>query len=288
MTALRDRRRRVAERATARLIGCSLELGGKNPLLVLDDADPATAASGAARDCFTSAGQLCGSSERIYVHAGVYDRFIEEFLGRIRMMRVGVDLRYGADMGSLVSQRQLDTVRSHVDDAVAKGARVLVGGRHRPDVGPFFFEPTVLVGVTEDMRCFAEETFGPVVSVYRCESVNEAVRLANASSYGLNACVWGGDRARAQAVATRLRCGTVNVNEIFGASYGSVDAPMGGMRNSGLGRRHGAGGLLRFTEAQTVATQRGMPLEPPLPLTYAFLARAYSNALRAFKAARRR
>ena len=278
----------VAERASTRLIGCSLELGGKNPLLVLDDVDPAVAASGAARDCFTSAGQLCGSSERIYVHTSVYDRFMAEFSARIRSMKIGADLSYTADMGSLVSQRQFDTVRSHLDDAIAKGAKVVIGGKSRPEIGPFVLEPTVLSGVTEKMTCFAEETFGPVVSVYRCESVDEAVRLANASSYGLNACVWGGDRQRAQRVAARLHCGTVNVNEIFGVSYGSVDSPMGGMKNSGIGRRHGVEGLLRFTEAKTIATQRGMQLEPPFNLGYDTLAKAYSSALRAFKFVHRR
>lgn len=192
--------RMVAERAGLRLVGCSLELGGKNPLLVLDDADPAKAAAGAARDCFTSAGQLCGSSERIYLHDNVYDRFIQEFLRRVRAMKLGVELEYGPDMGSLVSQRQLDTVRAHVEDAVAKGARVLVGGRHRPDIGPFFYEPTVLAGVTADMTCFAEETFGPVVALYRCATVDEAVALANASNYGLNACVWSGNRDRKSVV----------------------------------------------------------------------------------------
>ena len=280
--------RLVAERASRRFIGVSLELGGKNPMLVLDDADPAKAAWGAVRDCFTAAGQLCGSSERIYLHDRVHDAFLREFLGQIRRLRLGAELAYGPDMGSLVSQAQLDRVRSHVDDAVAKGARVLVGGRPRPDIGPFFYEPTVLADVTADMACFAEETFGPVVSVYRCSSVDEAVTLANASNLGLNACVWGRDRARAQAVAARLKTGTVNVNEVFGASYGSVDAPMGGMRDSGLGRRHGVEGILRFTEAQTVATQRGMALEPPIKLNYAVLARAYTAALRFMRMVHRR
>ena len=280
--------RLVAERAGRRLVGCSLELGGKNPLLVLNDADPVKAASGAARDCFTSAGQLCGSSERIYVHDRVYDAFTREFLDRVRALRVGVGLEYGADMGSLVSQRQLDTVNAHLRDALAKGARVLTGGRHRPDIGPYCMEPTVLTGVTPDMRLFDEETFGPVVALYRCGSLEEQIEWANASRYGLNACVWTGDAARGRRVAARLRAGTVNVNEIFGVSYGSVDSPMGGMKDSGVGRRHGVEGLLRFTEAQTVATQRLVPLEPPFGLSYESLARGYTGALRAFRAVRRR
>jgi succinate-semialdehyde dehydrogenase / glutarate-semialdehyde dehydrogenase len=279
--------RLIGEQAGRRLIGCSLELGGKNPLIVLDDADPVQAARGAARDCFTSAGQLCGSSERLYVHDRVYDRFVAAFLEETRRMPVGVELEYGPTMGSLVSQRQLDSVRAHVDDAVAKGARVLIGGRPRPDIGPFCYAPTVLEGVTEDMLCYAEETFGPVVSLYRCRSVDEAVRLANASDYGLNACVWGSPR-RARAVAGQVRTGTVNVNEIFGVSYGSVDSPMGGMKNSGIGRRHGTEGILRFTEAQTIATQRLMPLEPPLNLSYATLAKSYGHLVRVLKTLHRR
>jgi succinate-semialdehyde dehydrogenase/glutarate-semialdehyde dehydrogenase len=280
--------RTIAERAGHRLISSSLELGGKNPLLVLDDADPAKAASGAVRDCFTSAGQLCGSSERIYVHERVYDGFTREFLDGIRRMNLGVGLEYGPDMGSLVSQQQLDRVRAHLADAVEKGAHVLVGGKHRPDIGPYYFEPTVLTGVTPEMQCHDEETFGPVISLFRCQTEEEQVELANASRYGLNACVWSSDIAHGQQVAARLQAGTVNVNEIFGVSYGSIDAPMGGMKDSGVGRRHGIEGILRFTEAQTVATQRGMALEPPFNLSYGTLARGYTGVLRVMRAAHRR
>jgi succinate-semialdehyde dehydrogenase/glutarate-semialdehyde dehydrogenase len=211
-----------------------------------------------------------------------------ELLRRIRKLKLGVALEYGPDMGSLVSQQHLDRVRAHVDDAVAKGARILIGGRHRPDIGPFFFEPTVLEGVTPAMKCYAEETFGPVVSVYRYSHEDDAVRLANDSAYGLNGCVWSRDIAHAQAVAARLHVGTVNVNEIFGVSYGSIDAPMGGFKDSGIGRRHGSEGLLRFTEAQTIATQRVLPLEPDLGIGYGTLARAYTQMLRVFKMIGRR
>ncbi|HEY4454078.1 MAG TPA: succinic semialdehyde dehydrogenase [Pseudonocardiaceae bacterium] len=280
--------RLIAERAGRKLIGCSLELGGKNPLLVLEDADPIKAASGAARDCFTSAGQLCGSSERLLVHDQVYDAFTRELLDRVRRLTVGVSLEYGPDVGSLVSQAQLDRVRAHLDDALAKGAHVLVGGNHRPDIGPFCFEPTVLTGVTPEMACYDEETFGPVIALYRCRSEQEQIELANASRYGLNACVWSEDVKHGQHVASKLECGTVNVNEIFGVSYGSIDSPMGGMKDSGIGRRHGIEGLLRFTEAQTIATQRGIPLEPPGNLTYGQLAAGYTGALRVFKAIHRR
>ncbi|MEU8984671.1 succinic semialdehyde dehydrogenase [Streptomyces sp. NPDC048309] len=278
--------RTIAEKAGRRLINCTLELGGKNALLVLDDVDPTKAAAGAVRDCFTSAGQMCGSSERLYVHDKVYDRFLDEFLRRIARMNLGVDLTYEQDMGSLVSRSQLNRVLAHVQDAKDKGAKVLTGGSPRPDIGPFFFEPTVLSGVTEDMTCFTEETFGPVVSLYRCNTTDEAVRLANHSRYGLSASVWGGSQRRAQAVGAQLQAGMVNVNEIFGVSYGSVDSPLGGMKDSGLGRRHGTEGILRFTEAQTLATQRGTTLE--FNLGYTALAQGYSATLRLFRTLRRR
>ena len=171
-----------------------------------------------------------------------------------------LDLRpgphWGSDMGCLVSRAQLDRVTAHVEDAVAQGARVLTGGRPRPDLGPLVHEPTVLEGVRPGMDCFAEETFGPVVALYLFAGEEEAVALANDGDYGLNASVYSRDTRRAGRLARELRCGTVNVNEAFAATFSSVDAPMGGMRASGLGRRQGPEGLLRFTEPQSVAVQR--------------------------------
>ena len=158
--------REVAERCARRLVGCSLELGGKNPMLVLGDADLDRAAEGAVRDSFSNAGQLCISMERIYAVESVHDAFLDRFVGRVRALRLGSDLGYGRDMGSLISARQLERVTAHVDDAVAKGATVLAGGRARPDLGPYFYEPTVLSGVREDMALCRDETFGPVVAVY--------------------------------------------------------------------------------------------------------------------------
>ncbi|SUE27673.1 succinic semialdehyde dehydrogenase [Nocardia farcinica] len=254
--------RTIAQQAGERLIGYSLELGGKNPLLVLDDADVTRAAKIAVRACFASAGQLCESIERIYVHEAVHDRFVEEFVGHVRSIRLGGALDYSADMGSLTFQRQLDTVRAHVDDAVAKGATVLAGGRARPDLGPYFYEPTVLTDVTEEMTVYREETFGPVVSIYRVADEDAAVEAANDTPYGLNASVWTRDAERGRRVAARIRAGSVNVNEGFIAAWGSADAPSGGLGISGNGRRHGPEGLLKYVDTQTIAVQRVLPIAP--------------------------
>jgi acyl-CoA reductase-like NAD-dependent aldehyde dehydrogenase len=259
--------RKVAEQCAQRLIGCSLELGGKNPILVLRDADLDRAAEGAVRACFSNAGQLCVSTERMFVADQVYDRFMERFLARVRAMRLQPRLGWGSDMGTLISQAQLDAATHHVDEARAKGARVLTGGRPRPDLGPYYYEPTVLEGVTPDMACFKDETFGPVVSVYRFADEADAVARANEGEYGLNASVWTQDGARGRAIARQLRCGTVNVNEAFAATFASIAAPMGGMRASGLGRRQGAEGVHRYTETQSVATQRLIRFGPMLGMS---------------------
>lgn len=278
----------IAERAGRRLVGCSLELGGKNPMVVLDDADLAHTARTAVRACFANAGQLCLSLERIYVHDSVLGRFTDAFVAETGRLRLAAGYDYGADMGSLTSQRALKTVAEHVDDARAKGATVLAGGQARPDLGPYFYEPTVLAGVTPDMRCHAEETFGPVVSLYPFADDDEAVALANQTPYGLNAGVFGRDRRRAAALGARLRVGTVNVNDGFTSAYGSTDAPMGGMGASGLGRRHGADGLLKYTEAQTIATQRLGALNPPRWLPYGLYAKVMTRSLRLLRRLRLR
>ena len=256
--------RHVAAEAASRLVDCSLELGGKNAMLVLGDADLDRAAEGAVRACFSSSGQLCISIERLYVAAEIYDEFMERFLAQLEGLRLGASYDFTCQMGSLTSAEQVEVTAAAVDDAVAHGARVLAGGRARPDLGPFFYEPTVLTDVGPDAKCFAEETFGPVVSVYRVDNDNEAIAAANASRYGLNASVWSRSAARGRAVAAQLHAGTVNVNEAYAAAWGSMDAPMGGMGDSGLGRRHGDRGLLKYTESQTIARQRLMNLAPPV------------------------
>ncbi|MET8075034.1 succinic semialdehyde dehydrogenase [Streptomyces sp. NPDC005303] len=278
--------REVAQGAAARLVGVSLELGGKNAMLVLEDADIEKAAAGAVRACFSSAGQLCISIERLYVHESIADAFVERFATRTKAMRLGTSLAYGADMGSLVGERQLETVTRHVEEAVSKGAKVVAGGVARPDVGPYFFEPTILDGVTEPMAVCAEETFGPVVSIYRFKTEDEAVELANSTPYGLNSSVWTKDGKRGREIASRVRAGTVNVNEGYASAYGSVQSPMGGMKDSGLGRRHGSEGILKYTEAQTVAQQRLLPMAPSLGMDDEKYAQFMSRSLKVMKALR--
>ncbi|MET9496331.1 succinic semialdehyde dehydrogenase [Streptomyces sp. NPDC006552] len=280
--------REVAQGAAARLIGVSLELGGKNAMLVLKDADVEKAAAGAVRACFSSAGQLCISIERLYVHEALADAFLERFAARTRAMRLGTSLAYGADMGSLVGERQLETVTRHVEEAVAKGATLVAGGVARPDIGPYFFEPTILDGVQAPMAVCTEETFGPVVSVYRFTDEDEVIALANATPYGLNSSVWTKDARRGHEVAARLRSGTVNINEGYAPAYGSVQAPMGGMKDSGLGRRHGSEGLLKYTEAQTVAHQRVMPMAPSFGMDDEQYARFMTRSLSVMKKLRLR
>jgi succinate-semialdehyde dehydrogenase / glutarate-semialdehyde dehydrogenase len=280
--------REVAERCGRRLVGCSLELGGKNALIVLEDADLDRAAEAAVRDCFTGAGQLCVSMERLYVVESVHDAFLDRFLQRVRRLRLGTALDYSVDVGSLLSSAQLERVTAHVDDAVARGATVLAGGRPRPDVGPLFYQPTVLAGVTEDMALCRDETFGPVVAVRSVADEHEAVRLANDSAYGLHGGVWTRDVARGRRLAVRLESGTVSVNETYGAAWGATAAPMGGRKDSGLGRRHGLEGLLKYTEPQTVAVQRLVPFAPPDTVPFDRWAAGFTAALRVLKALGRR
>lgn len=245
----------IAQRASARLVGCSAELGGKNPMIVCEDANVDWTVEGAIRACYSNAGQLCISMERLYVHEDIYDTFVPKLAAAVRDMTLNNRLDFSADMGSLTYPRQLERVTEHVDDARSKGADILAGGNPRPDLGPLFFEPTLMTGVGDTMSACAAETFGPVVSVYRYGSDDEVVRRANATEYGLNASVWSRDTGHARRLAERLRAGTVNINEGYAAAWASYGAPMGGMKSSGVGRRHGDEGMLRFTEPQTVASQ---------------------------------
>ncbi|MGH3413962.1 MAG: succinic semialdehyde dehydrogenase [Marmoricola sp.] len=273
----------IARQCADRLIGCSLELGGKNPFVVLRDADLDKAAEGAVRACFSNAGQLCVSAERVFVADQVYDRFRQKFVEQTRALHLDAGIGWDADMGTLISQDQLDTVTAHVDDAVAHGAIVLAGGRPRPDLGPYFYEPTILEGVEPSMTCFGHETFGPVISLYRFHDESDAIARANDGEYGLNGSVYTRNLARGREIAREIRCGTVNVNEAFGATFASVDTPMGGMRESGQGRRQAGDGILRYTETQSVASQRLLRFSPQFGLSHEQYARMMTASLRVMK-----
>ncbi|UUA89484.1 succinic semialdehyde dehydrogenase [Corynebacterium genitalium ATCC 33030] len=261
-TGSSDTGAKLASQAGERLIGFSGELGGKNPLIVTSDADVDKVVSGVRHACFSNTGQLCISIERIYVHRDVADKFIPAFVRCVEKMRIGPGHDWDIDMGSLISSDQADTVASFVEDAVSKGATVATGGKRLPDLGENFYAPTVLLNVPENARLHREEVFGPVVYIEVVDSHEEAIRRANDTEYGLNASVWG-KPATAREIASQLEAGTVNINEGYAAGWSSIGAPMGGWKRSGVGRRHGDDGLLKFTEARTVAEQRIVPIAGP-------------------------
>ncbi|MEZ5374717.1 MAG: succinic semialdehyde dehydrogenase [Microthrixaceae bacterium] len=246
---------KIAEQSAARLVDFSAELGGKNAMVVTDDIDVERAAKLATIACFANSGQLCISIERIYVLESVAEAFTAAFAEATSALRLGSEVGYGPEMGPLASEDQLDKMRAHVTDAVAKGARVLSGGNARPDLAPWFHEPTILTDVPENADVFRGETFGPLVSIYPVGTIDEAVAAANDTDYGLNASVLCDNASRGRAIARRLQAGTVNVNDGYAAAWSSLDAPMGGVGISGVGRRHGEVGLLKYTEAQNISTR---------------------------------
>lgn len=251
--------RHIAARCGERLIGFSGELGGKNPLVVLADADIERAAAGAVRACFANSGQLCVSIERIYVEESIAAEFTAAFVRETEKLRLGCNTSWDTDMGSLISEPHLQTVLRHINDAVSKGARVLAGGKQAPELGPLVLEPTILTDVPETAELYRAETFGPVVSVYAVPNAAAAIAAANDTEYGLNASLWT-KQHRASSLAAQIQAGTVNINEGYGAAWASHGAPMGGMKASGVGRRHGKDGLLKYTETQTIARQHLIPV----------------------------
>ncbi|MFZ0291763.1 MAG: aldehyde dehydrogenase family protein [Candidatus Sulfotelmatobacter sp.] len=234
--------KRIAVAAAERLLPVMLELGGKDPMLVLDDADVDVASSAAIWGAFVNAGQTCLSVERCYVHRTLYESFLRACAEKTKKLRVGHGLDPETDVGPMIHERQLRIVEAHVEDAVTRGARLLVGGSRLAELGPSFYKPTVLADVTHEMRIMREETFGPVLPVAAFDSDDEAVQLANDSEFGLAACVWTHDDARGARLARRIQAGTVMVNDVV-SCFGISEAPHGGVKSSGVGRAHGRFGL---------------------------------------------
>lgn len=234
--------KRIAQTAAARLLPVVLELGGKDPMIVLDDADIEVASSGAVWAAFVNAGQACLSVERCYVHRSIYESFVSLCGRKAAQLRVGDGQDSSTDMGPLINQRQLRTVEQHVEDARSRGARILTGGERMPSLGPNFYPPTVLADVTHTMLIMRDESFGPVLPIMAFDSDDEAICLANDSEYGLAASVWTGDRSRGEKIARQIKAGTVMVNDAV-SCYAISEAPHGGIKASGIGRTHGKLGL---------------------------------------------
>ncbi|MGA9529816.1 MAG: aldehyde dehydrogenase family protein [Terriglobales bacterium] len=234
--------RRIAQTAAERLLPVVLELGGKDAMLVLDDADVDAASSGAVWGAFMNAGQTCLSIERCYVHRSLYAEFVEACAEKTRKLRVGNGIDPATDVGPMIHERQVRIVESHVEEAQQRGARVAVGGRRLRELGPTFFAPTVLADVDHSMRIMREETFGPVLPIAPFDHEEEAVRLANDSEYGLAASIWTSDRKRGEDLAREIHAGTVMVNDVV-SCFSISEAPHGGVKASGIGRTHGRWGV---------------------------------------------
>ena len=252
----------VMKAAADALIPCYLELGGKDPMIVCADADIERAANAAAFYSMNNGGQVCISVERVYVEEPVYDDFVRRVADNVRELRQGAPTGIGTvDVGAVTFPPQIEIVDDHVRDAISKGAKVLVGGHPRAGAGRFY-EPTVLVDVDHSMKCMQEETFGPTIPIMKIPDVEEGVRLANDSTYGLQASVWTSDVKRGEALARRIQAGVVCVNDAQ-VNYTALNLPMGGWKASGLGTRHGANGIRKYTKVQSLlVTRRALKREP--------------------------
>jgi acyl-CoA reductase-like NAD-dependent aldehyde dehydrogenase len=274
--------RKVAEAAARRLIPASLELGGKDPMIVLSDADLERAANFATYYSMQNAGQTCISIERAYVEAPVYDEFVAKVSEKVRALRVGVPQGPGSvEVGAITFPPQLQTIEDHVSDALDRGAHVLAGGHTVKTGGGRFYEPTVLVDVDHTMKIMTEETFGPTLPIMKVADSEEAVRLANDSPYGLGSSVFTRDTERGEQIARQLQTGAANVNDAM-INYTVLELPMGGAKASGLGSRHGAGGIRKYTSQQAIVITPRLALKRE-PHMYPYKKRTSRLLARAFK-----
>ena len=247
--------KKLAAQAAERLLPLTLELGGNDPMIVLEDADIERAARAAVWGSMQNGGQTCISVERVYVQGEAYEPFVGEVLDKVRRLRQGAAPKAGrVDVGAVTSPDQLEILEEHVRDAAAKGAQIRAGGRRREGVGDFF-EPTVLTGVDHSMKVMTEETFGPVLPIMRVPSAEEAVRLANDSPLGLNSSVFAGDPDRGEEVARQIEAGGAIVNDAL-ANYFATEIPLGGIKESGIGARHGSVGIQKYCRRQNLVVTR--------------------------------
>ncbi|MBY0052079.1 aldehyde dehydrogenase family protein [Brevibacillus agri] len=244
--------KKIMAAAAEHLIPVSLELGGKDPMIVFEDANLERAANGAIWGAFTNSGQVCMSVERLYVHERVYPEFLRLVTEKTKALRQRFPAQ--AEVGSMTSREQLGIVRAHIEEALAAGAKAVTGGL--PQTDSMFIPPTILTDVTPDMKIMREETFGPVLPIMTFSDEAEAIRLANESPYGLNASVWSSDKQRAQRVAEKLLSGNVCINDVI-ISYANPHLPFGGVKESGIGRYRGPAGLQAFTHSISVIHDPG-------------------------------
>jgi acyl-CoA reductase-like NAD-dependent aldehyde dehydrogenase len=254
--------KQVMRRAADRLIPVSLELGGKDPLIVLKDADLERAANACVWGALVNSGQVCTSIERVYVEEPVYQTFVDKIVQKVRSLRQGPS-NDEVELGSMTSEEQYKKVSAQVDEAVARGAKVLTGGRANPNLSGLYYEPTVLTDVNHEMTVIRDETFGPVLPIIKVRDAEEAVQLANDSRYGLDACVFTRDRQQARQMAEKLFAGTVCINDAL-VNYIIPDTPMGGVKDSGFSRRHGAEGIRKYCYQKSIVIDRfGLKSEFP-------------------------
>ena len=273
----------VAAKAGEHLLECTMELGGKDPMIVCDDADLERAATNAVYGAFANSGQVCASVERLYVQSKIYDKFVDRVIAKTQKLRQGNPLDDGIDVGAMTDPGQVDIVEKHVQSAVAAGARIATGGARPQNLSGQFFAPTILLDVKQDMECMREETFGPTLPIMRYETDDEAIRLANDSVFGLNAYVFSGNAARGKRIAERLQAGTAMVNEVL-MTHAAPETPWGGVKESGIGRVHGEEGLRHLCEAYHVHHDRFGARGMALPF-YPGSHKMYKNLLTGMKVA---